>query len=112
MSDRGDERGDLAAIIRAVASLDRALRMDDFTAGKASADRVVAATNRLLGEANRPSAIPPDLSAALQVFRNAAFAFRKLAKSDESSLEALEVACQSLLAQGNDLLETYFRDGR
>jgi hypothetical protein len=110
MSEGFDELGKgLADVQHLVRTLQVALENRAFKEGRSAANQLVSTTTRWISEAQGDPTFDPDLGAALQVFRNAGFAFRRLAKSDGESQEQLSLACSTLLAQGSDLLQAYER---
>ena len=100
----------LTAVTRKVVILEAALQREDFHADLSAADQLVAATARLLEELQHDPAIDPELTAALQVYRNAAFAFRRLARTrgDETNA-AIASACATLIEQGHDHFQRFIR---
>jgi hypothetical protein len=98
---------DLADLRDLVKTLESSLASRGFKEGRVTANQLVNTTTRWIGRADADQSIDPELGAALQVFRNAAFAFRKLARSNAEAREQLASACATLLAQGSDLLNIY-----
>jgi len=98
--------GDLEHLRRLVLALEIALRSEDLASGKAPANELATITSRLINRVQRDPTIDPELGAALAVFRNAAFAFRRLSKSAKRN-DLLAATCATLIVQGNDLLEVY-----
>ena len=90
--------------------LEAALEHDDFHAGVSAANQLVTATTRLLEELLHDPATDVELTAALQVYRNAAFAFRGLVGAGNEKSAAIASACSTLLAQGHDHLERFTRN--
>ena len=88
--------------------LEAALQREDFHADLPQANLLVAATTRLLDDLRHDPAIDPELTAALQVYRNAAFAFRRLARpSGDETNAAIASACATLIEQGHDHLQRF-----
>ncbi len=69
-----------------------------------------ASITRWLSEIHNDPTVRAELSAALQVFRNAAFAFRRLVKAKAGTREALATTCSTLIGQGKDLLQVHLRE--
>jgi len=88
-----------------------ALKTNDLESGATPADELVALTTEFLDEfdLNRVPENDRDteLVAALRVYRNAAFAFRKLADATEDTDSMLVTACVALLEQGDLLLQAH-----
>jgi hypothetical protein len=106
---------DLSLLRQLVVSLEAALEEGDFRGGRIAANQLATATTRLITQLQHDPSIDAELSAALQVFRNAAFAFRRLSKAGGPRDGVIATTCATLIAQGNDLLQVYFsareRDG-
>jgi hypothetical protein len=110
MSDGFDEQKEgVADLLRLIRTLELALANRRFKEGRSSANQLVSTTTQWISLAHEDPTTDPDLGAALQVLRNAGFAFRKLSKSTGESREQLSLACSTLLAQASDLLQMYER---
>ncbi len=106
----------LALVERVESSLARGRRAGSE---RPAADELVARVTRMLG-ALRDAPEPPDttgrhteadaeLLAALHVFRNAAFAFRRMADATGRREAALASACLGMIQQGHDHLDRFRR---
>jgi hypothetical protein len=88
-----------------------ALETNDLAKGAVPANKLVALTTEFLDEfdLNRVPEHDRDteLVAALRVYRNAAFAFRKLADPTEDTDSTLVSACIALIEQGDLLLQSH-----
>jgi hypothetical protein len=112
-----DPTGYLRSVHDNASGMQFALTTRDLASGQASADETVAVTTRLLEKFNlerdhdhdRDHDHEPDaeLVASLRVYRNAAFAFRKLADVRGGPDPTLETACTALIDQGHHLLQAY-----
>ena len=97
----------LKAVTRLVRILEAGLERGDFHGHTSAAHQLVEATTRLLDELRHDPAIDVELTAALQVYRNAAFAFRRLAVATEENNIAIASACATLIEQGNDHFQRF-----
>ncbi len=110
MGGSANERdGRLATVERLVQVLEVNLREQRFDAGQPAANQLVSATTKWIVEIRKDPTVAAELSAALQVFRNAAFAFRRLGKAGSGTDEGLANTCSTLIHQGKDLLEVHRR---
>ncbi len=98
-----------------VKGMQSALVAGDLASGTTAADEIVAVTTDLLEELDldrhhdcEPN---PELIATLRVYRNAAFAFRKLADVGGGTDSALLTACAALIDQGQDHFRAYLGGG-
>ncbi|HEY7947937.1 MAG TPA: hypothetical protein VID75_09680 [Acidimicrobiales bacterium] len=93
-----------------------ALGTGDLAHGTGSADELVTMTTRLLEELDRERNRDNDndhehdaeLIAALRVYRNAAFAFRKLAGARDGLDGTLRAACVAMIELGHDHVRAYW----
>ena len=99
---------DLSILQRLAVSLEAALRESDYKGGRPVANQLAAATTRWITEFQHDPTVDAQLTAALQVFRNAAFVFRRMSKAGGPKDDGIANTCATLIAQGNDLLEIYF----
>jgi hypothetical protein len=96
-----------------VAELEAALGTGSLARSIASANKLVAGTTTLLEEldvdhkGHGDDDSDAELIAALRVYRNAAFAFRKLARSGGEPDPTLEAVCSAMIEQGHDHLRVY-----
>jgi hypothetical protein len=106
---------DLAAQLRsletAVADLSSSLATLDLVTGVAAANAMVVRTTDLLKDrtdhGGHDHEVFAELVSALNVFRNAAFAFRGLAGSTGNGEEELVAACAAMIEQGRDHLQRF-----
>jgi predicted regulator of Ras-like GTPase activity (Roadblock/LC7/MglB family) len=107
---RAEWEGDLRRVTTAVAELESSLAAFDLDAGTRAADALVTASDGLLllirAHPERDGERLAELAAALDVFRNAAFAFRGLSDKGEPDT-ALAATCSTLIEQGNDHLQRF-----
>src|SRR5579872_2569161 len=116
----------LALVERVESSLARGRRAGSE---RPAADELVARVTRMLGalrdapepsdatgrhteadaDADADAAADAELLAALHVFRNAAFAFRRMADATGSREAALASACLGMIQQGHDHLDRFRR---
>jgi hypothetical protein len=98
----------VADLLRLVAALEEALERRDYREGRPVANRLAASTGAWIDEIQHDTEIEPELTASLKVFRNAAFAFRQLSKTSRSAKNvAMASTCETLIAQGRDVLQLY-----
>jgi hypothetical protein len=106
-----DPAGHLRFVQDKVAGMQSALITGDLSSGEASADEIVAVTTQLLQEihldGDRDHELAAEVVATLSVYRNAAFAFRKLADARGGPDQTLVTACAALIDQGHDHLRAY-----
>jgi hypothetical protein len=102
----------LTSVTRLVSVLEAALDHGDLPAGLCAANQLVTTTTQLLDDLRHDPAANVQLTAALQVYRNAAFAFRGLFGATEERRAAMAAACSTLLDQGHDHLERFAREPR
>lgn len=98
----------MARIRELARSLTDALHEGAFDRALPEADQLVAVSERYLRQIAHDPGVHPELSAALQVFRNAAFVFRKLARERRDDLE-MAATCLGLLDQAEDHFGRYIR---
>ncbi len=91
-----------------VVGMHSALVGGDLAGGGASADEIVAVTTEMLDHDHEPDA---ELVATLRVYRNAAFAYRKLVDAGGETDPGLAAACDALIEQGHDHLRAYLDGG-
>jgi hypothetical protein len=85
-------------------TVEAALSSGTLEAGTAAAEDLVTATSELLTTLDHDPGAPGELVAALRVYRNAAFVFRRLA-ADTRGLDPRRVAaCAAMIGQGHDHL--------
>jgi hypothetical protein len=104
----GDRR--LATIRQLVGVLEDKLRHQRFEAGRSAANQLVSTTTDWIAEIQRDPTADAELSAALHVFRNAGFAFRRWCKAGTGSNESLQSTCSTLIGQGKDLLQLHLNE--
>jgi hypothetical protein len=85
------------------------LHREDFASGTAAADHLVAVTTHLLDQIRHDPNTDVELAAALQVYRNAAYLFRKLARPGSEVDAEMPGVCQTLIDQGNDHFDRFVR---
>jgi hypothetical protein len=103
-----DKKRRLAALSDLVRTIESALKSQDYRRGRPAANELAATTGRWIDEIQHDPAIDAELTAALKVFRNAAFAFRQLSKASRGAKNiTMASTCATLIAQGNDLLLMY-----
>jgi len=105
-------------VTAAAVGLRQAHGAGDADRGRACADALVVHADALLralhGDPDHHPAARAELAAALGVYRNAAFAFRRLARSrarrpGDGRAPPLAATCLALLAQGDDHLRVHTR---
>ena len=97
----------LKEVTRLVGILEAGLVRGDFHGDTSAAHQLVEATTRLLDDLRHDPAIDVELTAALQVYRNAAFAFRRLATARQEKNPAIASACATLIEQGHDHFQRF-----
>ncbi|HXQ59648.1 MAG TPA: hypothetical protein VN799_06105 [Acidimicrobiales bacterium] len=112
MSGWSDDLVDrLRSIQDEVTGIQSALGGGHLARGTDSANQLVAMATELLEDLDRDRSRDhnhdAELIAALRVYRNAAFAFRKLAGAGGESEEALRLACTAMIEQGHDHSRAY-----
>ena len=114
-SQTGEPSAELGSLEAAAESLGASLAARDVDAGGRAADAIVSLTSDLLvGLPLERSGIPEahaELVAALHVYRNAAFAFRRFAGAAGAGDDGLAIACAEMLGQGHDHLQRYYELG-
>ena len=105
-----DPTGYLRSVADQVSGMESALVTGNLAAGTAFANALVAVTTELLDsidlDPNRDPEKDAELVSTLRVYRNAAFAFRRLAGASGEPDPALETVCAALIEQGHDHLRT------
>jgi len=92
-----------------VQAVEKALESREYKAGRPVANRLAASTGAWIDDIQHDPEIDAELTAALKVFRNAAFAFRQLSKASRGTGRNVAMAetCATLIAQGRDVLAIY-----
>ena len=110
-----DSTGRLRSIQAMVVGIHSALVGGDLEEGGASADKIVVITSEMLEMVNldrdHDREADEELVAALGVYRNAAFAYRKLVDAGGETDSGLATACDALIEQGHDHLRAYMDGG-
>ena len=94
----------LRTVEASVATLESSLQSGDLGPGVAAADELVVATTKLLQDLGHQPGYNPttdaELVAALHVFQNAAFSFRRLAGVTGEPDPDMAVVCADMIEQG------------
>jgi hypothetical protein len=102
-----DPTGRLRSVEHNVSQMESALANETVSVGSAAAAEVVALTTELLEELEMEEANEPDtvsnLIATLRVYRNAAFAYRKLAGVNGEPDAAMADVCVAMVEHGHQL---------
>jgi hypothetical protein len=105
-----DWSGPLRPVTTAVARLQSSLGALDLQEGVSAANEIAAGADHLLkrirSSPGRHSERLAELAAALEVFRNAAYVFRRLSEKGEHD-EVLTSTCGALIGQGQDHLRRF-----
>jgi hypothetical protein len=98
----------IAALIQLVEAVEAALETKDYRGGRTLANQLARSTSAWIDETQHDPEADAELTAALKVFRNAAFAFRQLSKASRGARNiTMASTCGTLIAQGRDVLQTY-----
>ena len=111
-----DRTGRLHSVQTMVSAIDSSLVTGDLEAGIAAAQELVELTTGWL-EKLEPAVSADDeteamLVATLSVYRNAAFAFRKLAGVNGAPDPVMTDVCNAMIEQGHELRALLDRDSR
>ena len=94
-----------------VARLEEALRIGDLDMGIPAVDLLLGASEELLAEIDqsptRDLGAEAELVAALRVFRNAAFAYRRVVGATGDPDPSKAEICEAMIEQGKDHYQRY-----
>jgi hypothetical protein len=105
---RESEQGRISVLVGLVGMVEAALESQQYKQGRPIANELARSTGSWIEEVQHDPSVDAELTAALKIFRNAAFAFRQLSKASRGAKNiAMAGTCGTLIAQGRDVLRMY-----